>query len=96
MKIPVHDITDRMEQTARSLYDKNVQTLWDKVQCCCLGEVKIQNQHSLTLKDLKDQSQWEGLTILLADKCNATVVIDSTQHTSKLEEVLKEDNYWLL
>lgn len=42
------------------------------------------------------QSEREGLTILPADKGNATVVMDSTQYTSKLGDLLREDNYRLL
>ncbi len=67
----------------------------------CLREAKkseptLTRKEQQALKELKDVSRREGLTILPADKGNATVVMDSTQYASKLGDLLAENNYRLL
>ena len=99
-RIPVEDIITRTEQTARRLNEEDGQTLREGVQRC-LREAKTP-EPTLTcterkaLKELQDLSRCEGLTILPADKGNATVVMDSAQYASKLEDLLTEDSYRLL
>ena len=81
-RIPVEDIIARTEQTARRLSEKDEQTLREEVQRC-LREAKppkptLTRTEREALKDLRDLIRREGLTILPADKGNATVVMDST------------------
>ena len=81
-RIPVEDIIARTEQTARRLNEKDGQTLREEVQRC-LREAKppkptLTRTEREALKDLRDLIRREGLTILPADKGNATVVMDST------------------
>ena len=97
-RAPVEDIIARTEQTANRLNEKDGQTLREVQRC--LREAK-KPEPTLTrtewkaLKELKDLSRCEGLTILPADKGNATVVMDSTQYASKLGDLLAENSYSL-
>ena len=99
-RIPVEDIITRTEQMTRRLNEKDGQTLTEGVQCCLreskTPEPTLTRTERKALKVLQDLSRREGLTILPADKGNATIVMASAQYASKLEDLLAQDSYRLL
>jgi len=93
-KIPYMDIAAAVEGVARKMNHEEASELRGSV-CSILKRARLPhpNLTKEERKALKDLKQENGITILPADKGNATVVLDAEAYEQKVRNLLEDTIY---